>query len=58
VSRTSRLSTVEVEVRDQQGTAVALFHGTAYVTRDSIAEVAARPRRTTAARRAATRRAR
>jgi len=44
VSRTSRLSTVEVEVRDQKGAAVALFHGTAYVTRTPLVEVAARPR--------------
>lgn len=53
VSRSSRLSTVEVEVRDGKGQVVALFHGTAYVTRDSIAEVAARPRRATAPRRRA-----
>jgi acyl-CoA thioesterase len=44
VSRTSRLSTVEVEVRDGRGAAVALFHGTAYVTRTPLVEVAARPR--------------
>jgi acyl-CoA thioesterase len=43
VSRSSRLSTVEVEVRDRRGGLVALFHGTAYVTRESLAEVAARP---------------
>jgi acyl-CoA thioesterase len=42
VSRSSRLSRVEVEVRDSKGTQVARFHGTAYVTRDSIHEVAAR----------------
>jgi acyl-CoA thioesterase len=42
VSRSSRLSRVEVTVRDARGAAVALFHGTAYVTRDSIHE-AARP---------------
>jgi acyl-CoA thioesterase len=44
VSRTSRLSTVEVEVRDREGAPVALFHGTAYVTRTPLVEVAARPR--------------
>jgi acyl-CoA thioesterase len=44
VSRTSRLSTVEVEVRDAGGARVALFHGTAYVTGKTLAEVAARPR--------------
>jgi acyl-CoA thioesterase len=44
VSRTARLSTVEVEVHDQKGAAVALFHGTAYVTRTPLVEVAARPR--------------
>jgi acyl-CoA thioesterase len=44
VSRSSRLSRVEVEVRDAGGVLVALFHGTAYVTRDSLAEVAARAR--------------
>jgi len=43
VARSSRLSRVEVEVRDRQGAPVALFHGTAYVTKDSLAEVAARP---------------
>jgi len=42
VSRSARLSRVEVTVRDAKGTAVALFHGTAYVTRESIHEVAAR----------------
>ena len=42
VSRSSRLSRVEVEVRDAKGGQVALFHGTAYVTRDSIHEVAVR----------------
>jgi acyl-CoA thioesterase len=42
VSRSSRLSRVEVEVRDAGGITVALFHGTAYVTRDSIHQVAAR----------------
>jgi acyl-CoA thioesterase len=42
VSRSSRLSRVEVEVRDAAGRAVALFHGTAYVTRDSLVAVAAR----------------
>lgn len=42
VSRSSRLSRVEVEVRDAEGDPVALFHGTAYVTRESIHEVAAR----------------
>jgi acyl-CoA thioesterase len=45
VSRSARLSRVEVTVRDAKGAAVALFHGTAYVTRESIHEVAARPRR-------------
>lgn len=45
VSRSSRLSRVEVEVRDAEGTRVALFHGTAYVTRETLAEQAARPRR-------------
>lgn len=44
VSRTARLSTVEVEVRDGAGTPVALFHGTAYVTSTPLEEVAARPR--------------
>jgi acyl-CoA thioesterase len=42
VSRSPRLSRVEVTVRDARGAEVALFHGTAYVTRDSIQEVAAR----------------
>ncbi len=42
VSRSSRLSRVEVEVRDAAGARVALFHGTAYVTRDSLAAVAGR----------------
>jgi acyl-CoA thioesterase len=42
VSRSSRLSRVEVEVRDDAGARVALFHGTAYVTKDSIHQVAAR----------------
>jgi acyl-CoA thioesterase len=42
VSRSSRLSRVEVEVRDSRGAQVARFHGTAYVTRDSLAAVAAR----------------
>jgi acyl-CoA thioesterase len=42
VARSARLSRVEVEVRDAAGTRVALFHGTAYVTRDSLHEVAAR----------------
>jgi acyl-coenzyme A thioesterase PaaI-like protein len=41
VSRSARLSRVEVEVRDAAGARVALFHGTAYVTRDPIHEVAA-----------------
>jgi acyl-CoA thioesterase len=45
VSRSPRLSRVEVEVRDARGAQVALFHGTAYVTRDSIHQVAARARR-------------
>jgi acyl-CoA thioesterase len=45
VSRSARLSRVEVEVCDAKGTAVALFHGTAYVTRDSLEDAAARPRR-------------
>ena len=44
VSRSSRLSRVEVEVRDQAGARVALFHGTAYVTRDTLAAVASRAR--------------
>jgi acyl-CoA thioesterase len=44
VRRTSRLSTVEVEVRDRAGDLVALFHGTAFVTGDSLAAAAARPR--------------
>jgi acyl-CoA thioesterase len=44
VARSSRLSRVEVEVRDAAGTRVALFHGTAYVTRDSIHEVMGRAR--------------
>jgi len=42
VSRSSRLSRVEVEVRDARGAPVARFHGTAYVTRDSLEAVAAR----------------
>lgn len=42
VSRSSRLSRVEVEVHGSKGERVALFHGTAYVTRDTLAEVAAR----------------
>jgi acyl-CoA thioesterase len=42
VSRSSRLSRVEVEVRDAEGAQVARFHGTAYVTRDSLEAVAAR----------------
>jgi acyl-CoA thioesterase len=42
VSRSGRLSRVEVEVRDSRGDQVARFHGTAYVTRDSIEAVAAR----------------
>jgi acyl-CoA thioesterase len=42
VARSSRLSRVEVEVLDAAGARVALFHGTAYVTRDSLAGVAAR----------------
>jgi acyl-CoA thioesterase len=45
VSRTARLSTVEVEVRDERGQQVARFHGTAYVTSTPLAEAAARPRR-------------
>jgi acyl-CoA thioesterase len=44
VARSARLSRVEVEVRDASGTRVALFHGTAYVTRDSIHDVEARSR--------------
>jgi acyl-CoA thioesterase len=51
VSRSSRLSRVEVVVSDARGGAVALFHGTAYVTRDPIAEVAARARAARPARR-------
>ena len=47
VSRSSRLSRVEVEVRDGEGAQVALFHGTAYVTKDSLTAAAARPRRST-----------
>jgi len=43
VSRSSRLSRVEVVVRDASRTAVALFHGTAFVTRESIHQVEARP---------------
>jgi acyl-CoA thioesterase len=42
VSRSARLSRVEVEVCDAAGARVALFHGTAYVTRDTLTEVAAR----------------
>jgi acyl-CoA thioesterase len=42
VSRSSKLSRVEVEVRDAAGARVALFHGTAYVTKDTLSEVAAR----------------
>jgi acyl-CoA thioesterase len=42
VARSARLSRVEVEVRDASGARVALFHGTAYVTRDSIHEVVGR----------------
>jgi acyl-CoA thioesterase len=44
VNRSSRLSTCEVEVRDGKGALVALFHGTAYVTKEPLAEVAARAR--------------
>jgi acyl-CoA thioesterase len=44
VSRSSRLSRVEVVVSDAAGGTVALFHGTAYVTRDPIHEVADRAR--------------
>jgi acyl-CoA thioesterase len=44
VSRSARLSRVEVEVHDAKGNAVALFHGTAFVTRDSLQDAAARPR--------------
>ncbi len=42
VSRSSKLSRVEVVVTDAAGARVALFHGTAYVTRDSLVAVAAR----------------
>jgi acyl-CoA thioesterase len=56
VARSSRLSRVEVDVRDARGTLVALFHGTAYVTRDSLVELAARPRGRRPARRKAARR--
>ena len=52
VSRTSRLSRVEVEVRDGHGQLVALFHGTAFVTKEVLAEVATRPRPVPGARRA------
>jgi acyl-CoA thioesterase len=44
VARSARLSRVEVEVRDGGGERVALFHGTAYVTREALVEAAARPR--------------
>jgi acyl-CoA thioesterase len=47
VSRSSRLSRVEVEVEDGSGARVALFRGTAYITRDSLTEVATRPGRGT-----------
>jgi acyl-CoA thioesterase len=56
VNRTSRLSTCEVEVRDGKGGLTALFHGTAYVTKEPLAEVAKRVRRP--ARRAGRRRPR
>ncbi len=36
VARSARLSRVEVEVRDARGARVALFHGTAYVTREPL----------------------
>lgn len=42
VARSPRLSRVEVEVRDGKGAQVARFHGTAYVTRDTLAAVATR----------------
>jgi acyl-CoA thioesterase len=42
VARSSRLSRVEVEVRDGRGVQVARFHGTAYVTRDRLTAVAVR----------------
>ena len=45
VTRSSRLSRVEVEVRDGGGEPVALFHGTAYVTRESLVEASTQPRR-------------
>jgi len=48
VSRSSRLSTVEVEVRDRSGALVALFHGTAYVTKEPLEAVVARRRSTRA----------
>jgi acyl-CoA thioesterase len=44
VARSSRLSRVEVAVRDGKGATVALFHGTAYVTREGLHEVAVRAR--------------
>jgi len=45
VTRSSRLSRVEVEVADGGGATVALFHGTAYVTRESLVEASVQPRR-------------
>jgi hypothetical protein len=45
VARSSRLSTCEIEVRDRAGTLVALFHGTAYVKKETLAELAKGPAR-------------
>jgi acyl-CoA thioesterase len=52
VTRSARLSRVEVVVRDGDGLQVALFHGTAFVTRESLVEAAGQPRRTAGAGRA------
>ena len=51
MTRSSRLSRVEVVVTDGGGVPVALFHGTAYVTRESLVEAVAEPRRPARARR-------
>jgi len=41
VARSAKISTCEVEVRDRRGALVALFHGTAYVKKVTLAEHAA-----------------
>lgn len=45
VARSRRLSRCEVKVTDDAGEPVALFHGTAYVKDEPLAEVAAASRR-------------